>query len=41
MNLLWGTGNWLFYKTAVPVRWPKEVLEALGPAQGGNQGYPS
>nr|WP_315210579.1 DUF6708 domain-containing protein [uncultured Albidiferax sp.] len=41
MNLLWGTGNWLFYKTAVPVRWPNEVLEALGPAQGGNQGYPS
>ena len=28
--LLWGLFNWLSYKTAIPVRWPKEVLNAIG-----------
>ncbi|MCW7537005.1 hypothetical protein OOT46_03940 [Aquabacterium sp. A7-Y] len=35
MSLLWGTGNWLSYKTQVPVTWPDEVLAALGPVQRG------
>jgi hypothetical protein len=30
--LLWGLFNWLSYKTAIQVQWPKEVLEAVGPA---------
>jgi hypothetical protein len=29
MLLLWGTGNWLSYKTAVPVQWPEEVMRAV------------
>jgi hypothetical protein len=32
MFLLWGLFNWLSYKTAIPVQWPKEVLDAIGPA---------
>jgi hypothetical protein len=32
MFLLWGTGNWLSYKTAIAVDWPKEVKEAVGEA---------
>ncbi len=31
MMLLWGTGNWLSYKTAIPVAWPAKVLAAIGP----------
>ncbi|AKJ28562.1 hypothetical protein AAW51_1871 [Caldimonas brevitalea] len=31
LNLLWGTCNWLSFKTAVPVNWPREVLETVGP----------
>jgi hypothetical protein len=31
MNLLWGTGNWLSYKTARPVNWSPEVISAIGP----------
>ena len=27
--LLWGTGNWLSYKTAIPVQWPEEVVRAV------------
>lgn len=30
MNLIWGTGNWLHYKTAVRVSWPDEVKRAVG-----------
>lgn len=33
MNLIWGTGNWLFYKTAVRVQWPDEVRAAIGTAR--------
>jgi hypothetical protein len=33
MNLIWGTGNWLFYKTAVAVQWPAEVTQAVGRAR--------
>lgn len=29
MLLLWGTGNWLSYKTAIPVQWPEEVMRAV------------
>lgn len=32
MTLLWATGNWLSYKTAIPIRWPQEVIDAVGPA---------
>jgi len=32
MFLLWGTGNWLSYKTAVAVDWPEEVKQAVGEA---------
>jgi hypothetical protein len=32
MNLLWGTGNWLTYKTGFNVDWPTEVKQAVGPA---------
>lgn len=28
--LVWGVCNWLSYKTAIPVQWPKEVLDAVG-----------
>ena len=31
LNLLWGTGNWLSYKTARPVVWSPEVQRAVGP----------
>ena len=31
MFLLWGTGNWLSYKTATPIKWPQEVLDAVEP----------
>lgn len=30
--LLWGTGNWLSFKTEIPVDWPDEVKAAVGPA---------
>ena len=30
MYLIWGTGNWLSHKTAIPIKWPVEVLEAIG-----------
>ena len=30
MNLIWGTGNWLSYKTALPVAWSPEIQQALG-----------
>ena len=30
MFLLWGTGNWLSYKTEIRVDWPDEVKEAVG-----------
>jgi hypothetical protein len=33
MFLLWGTGNYLSYRTAIPVQWPKEVLSAIGPSK--------
>jgi hypothetical protein len=29
MFLLWGLFNWLSYKTAVPVYWPPEVMDAV------------
>jgi hypothetical protein len=32
MFLLWGTGNWLSYKTAIKVDWPQEVKQAVGAA---------
>jgi len=32
MFLLWGTGNWLSYKTAIDVDWPQEVKRAVGPS---------
>jgi hypothetical protein len=32
MFLLWGTGNWLSYKTAVKVDWPAEVKQVIGVA---------
>ena len=35
MLFLWGTGNWLSYKTAIPVEWPEEVLAAIGPSTHG------
>lgn len=31
MFFLWGTGNYLSFKTAIAVRWPAEVLTAIGP----------
>lgn len=31
MLFIWGTGNWLSYKTAIPVAWPQKVLAAIGP----------
>lgn len=37
MNLIWGTGNWLFYKTAVRVQWPDEVTRAIGQARAISQ----
>jgi hypothetical protein len=30
MYLIWGTGNWLSHKTAIPITWPPEVLDAIG-----------
>ena len=33
--LIWGFGNWLSHKTAIPIRWPQEVLEAIGPTTAG------
>ncbi len=33
--LVWGFGNWLSHKTAVPIRWPDEVLQAIGAATAG------
>ena len=30
MFLLWGLFNWLSYRTAIPVQWPKEVRDAVG-----------
>lgn len=30
MLLFCGLFNWLSYKTAIPVQWPKEVLDAIG-----------
>lgn len=27
---LWGIGNYLAYKTSMPVQWPQEVLDAVG-----------
>jgi len=30
MFLLWGTGNWLSYKTAIDVDWPQAVKSAVG-----------
>ncbi|WP_447779447.1 DUF6708 domain-containing protein [Variovorax boronicumulans] len=33
MFLLWGTGNWLSYKTAVKVDWPSEVKQVIGVAK--------
>ena len=35
--LLWGFFNWLSYKTATPVEWPQEVLDAVGAAQSVQQ----
>lgn len=29
MFLLWGLFNWLSYKTATPIHWPQEVLDAV------------
>ena len=29
MYLIWGTGNWLSHKTAIPIKWPTEVLDAI------------
>jgi hypothetical protein len=29
MFLLWGTGNWLSYKTAIALEWPEEVMRAV------------
>jgi hypothetical protein len=29
--LLWGSLNWLSYKTATPIKWPKQVLTAIAP----------
>ena len=26
MYLIWGTGNWLSHKTAIPIKWPADVL---------------
>lgn len=31
MFLLWGLFNWLSYKTATPIHWPQEVLDAVQP----------
>ena len=39
MGLLFGTGNWLGHKTARLVRWPQEVLDAIGPALRTGGGY--
>lgn len=33
MYLLWGTGNWLSYKTEIKIGWPGEVLAAVGPVR--------
>lgn len=33
--LIAGIGNWLSHKTAIPIRWPQEVLDAIGPATAG------
>jgi len=33
MFFLWGTGNYLSFKTAIAVHWPAEVLTAIGPKQ--------
>lgn len=30
--LLWGIFNWLSYRTATPIQWPDEVMQAVGPA---------
>lgn len=35
MGIIWGTGNWLSRKTARPVTWPQEVLDAIGPKLSG------
>ena len=35
LNLVWGTCNWLSFKTAVPVHWPQKVLDAVGTARSG------
>lgn len=31
--LIWGTGNYLSYRTAIKVQWPAEVLNAIGPGK--------
>jgi hypothetical protein len=33
MYFLWGAGNWLSNKTATPIAWPDQVLQAIGPVQ--------
>lgn len=33
MYFLWGVGNWLSNKTATPIAWPEQVLQAIGPVQ--------
>jgi hypothetical protein len=30
--VLWGLFNWLARKTSTPIEWPREVLDAVGPA---------
>ena len=37
MFLFWGIGNYLAYKTSIPIRWPDEVSEAIGPALTGQR----
>ena len=37
MFLFWGIGNYLAYKTSIPIRWPDEVSEAIGPALAGRR----
>jgi hypothetical protein len=30
LNLIWGTSNWLSYRTAFSVEWPSEILQRVG-----------
>lgn len=35
INVMWGLGNWLAYKTASPYYWPQEVMQIVGPPSTG------